>query len=140
MELNLESIKDGTLEFDLKNIWDEELKSSKLADVCKPQFREVFFSKICQLLRHPPEKYCTDYAIERFERIVSASALIRDQALQLLILATWKGWRNLGEAAARNTPFVPLNKEVAIEGLNCVAVPHATRLSQEVQSRRTDES
>ncbi len=67
------------------------------------------------------EKYCMDYAIERFERIVSASALIRDQALQLFILAFRKGWRNLGEAAAKNTLFVPLNKEVAIKELNDIS-------------------
>ncbi|KAK0434787.1 hypothetical protein EV421DRAFT_1909088 [Armillaria borealis] len=67
------------------------------------------------------EKYCMDYATERFEKIVSASALIRDQALQLFILAIRKGWRNLGEAAAKNTLFVPLNKEVAIEELNDIS-------------------
>ncbi|PBK93671.1 hypothetical protein ARMGADRAFT_1079963 [Armillaria gallica] len=67
------------------------------------------------------EKYCMDYATERFENIVNASALIRDQALQLFILAIQKGWRNLGEAAAGNTLFVPLNKEVAIEELNGIS-------------------
>ncbi len=67
------------------------------------------------------EKYCMDYATERFENIVNASALIRDQALQLFILAIQKGWRNLGEAAAKNTLFVPLNKEVAIEELNDIS-------------------
>ncbi|SJL13596.1 uncharacterized protein ARMOST_17042 [Armillaria ostoyae] len=67
------------------------------------------------------EKYCMDYATERFEKIVSASALIRDQALQLFILAIRKGWRILAEAAAKNTLFVPLNKEVAIEELNDIS-------------------
>ncbi|KAK0224691.1 hypothetical protein EDD85DRAFT_959408 [Armillaria nabsnona] len=67
------------------------------------------------------EKYCMDYATERFENVVGASALIKDQALQLFILAIQKGWRNLGEAAAKNTLFVPLNKEVAIEELNDIS-------------------
>ncbi len=70
------------------------------------------------------EKYCMDYATERFENIVNASALIRDQALQLFILAIQKGWRNLGETAAKNTLFVPLNKEVAIEELNDIRGYH----------------
>ncbi|KAK0234100.1 hypothetical protein IW262DRAFT_1290992 [Armillaria fumosa] len=64
------------------------------------------------------EKYCMDYAIEPFKRIVTTSVLIRDQALQLFIRAIQKGWRSLGEAAAKNTLCVPLNKEVAIGELN----------------------
>ncbi|KAK0479755.1 hypothetical protein IW261DRAFT_1419816 [Armillaria novae-zelandiae] len=57
------------------------------------------------------ERYCMDYTIERFERIMSTSALIRDQVLQLFVLGIRKGERNLGKAAAKNTLFVPLNKE-----------------------------
>ncbi|KAK0185116.1 hypothetical protein F5146DRAFT_1144322 [Armillaria mellea] len=59
-----------------------------------------------------------DYAIEWFERVVNTSALMRDQAIHLFILAIRRGKRNLDEAAARNILFVPLNKEVAIEELN----------------------
>ncbi|KAK0185112.1 hypothetical protein F5146DRAFT_195597 [Armillaria mellea] len=64
------------------------------------------------------EKYCMDYAIGRFEQVVIASTLIREQALRLFVLAFRKGWRRLGEAAARNTLLIPLNQEVAIEELN----------------------
>ncbi|PBK93678.1 hypothetical protein ARMGADRAFT_992322 [Armillaria gallica] len=64
------------------------------------------------------EKYCMDYAIGRFEQIVIASPLIRRQALRLFVLAFRKGWRKLGEAAAKKMLFIPLNKEVAIEELN----------------------
>ncbi len=64
------------------------------------------------------EKYCMDYAIGRFEQIVIASPLIRRQALRLFVLAFQNGWRKLGEAAAKNTLFIPLNKEVAIEELS----------------------
>ncbi|KAK0500973.1 hypothetical protein EDD18DRAFT_786187 [Armillaria luteobubalina] len=67
------------------------------------------------------EKYCMDYAIGRFEQVVIASTLMREQALRLFALAIRKGWRNLGEAAAKNTLFIPLNKEVAIEELNDVS-------------------
>ncbi|SJL13590.1 uncharacterized protein ARMOST_17036 [Armillaria ostoyae] len=64
------------------------------------------------------EKYCMDYAIGRFEQVVIASTLIKEQALRLFVLAFRKGWRKLGEAAARNTLLIPLNQEVAIEELN----------------------
>ncbi|PBK76273.1 hypothetical protein ARMSODRAFT_220302 [Armillaria solidipes] len=64
------------------------------------------------------EKYCMDYAIGRFEQVAIASTLIREQALRLFVLAFRKGWRKLGEAAARNTLLIPLNQEVAIEELN----------------------
>ncbi|KAK0234097.1 hypothetical protein IW262DRAFT_1290988 [Armillaria fumosa] len=67
------------------------------------------------------EKYCMDYAMGRFEQVVIASTLIREQVLQLFVLAIRKGWRNLGEIAAKNTLFIPLNKEVAIEELNDIS-------------------
>ncbi|KAK0434782.1 hypothetical protein EV421DRAFT_1988909 [Armillaria borealis] len=64
------------------------------------------------------EKYCMDDATVRFEKVVIASSLIRRQALRLFVLAFRKGWKRLGEAAAKNTLFIPLNEEVAIEELN----------------------
>ncbi|KAK0224686.1 hypothetical protein EDD85DRAFT_236783 [Armillaria nabsnona] len=64
------------------------------------------------------EKYCMDDATVHFEKVVIASFLMRRQALRLFILAFQKGWKRLGEAAAKNTLFTPLNKEVAIEELN----------------------
>ncbi|KAK0479760.1 hypothetical protein IW261DRAFT_1564413 [Armillaria novae-zelandiae] len=67
------------------------------------------------------EKYCMDYAIGRFEQVVITSTLIKEQALQLFVLAFRKGWRQLGEAAARSTLLIPLNQEVAIEELNDIS-------------------
>ncbi|KAK0466015.1 uncharacterized protein EV420DRAFT_806458 [Desarmillaria tabescens] len=91
--------------------------------LCYPNDRPVEIKSVEDVVavRVALEKYCMDYAIGRFEQTVIASSLIREHALRLFVLAFRKGWRKLGEAAAKNTLFIPLTEDVAIEELNDIS-------------------
>ncbi|KAK0185114.1 hypothetical protein F5146DRAFT_1071470 [Armillaria mellea] len=49
------------------------------------------------------DKYCMDHAMERFIAAVLASSVIREQPLRVFALAVANRWKQMGEAAARNT-------------------------------------
>ncbi|PBK76256.1 hypothetical protein ARMSODRAFT_872355, partial [Armillaria solidipes] len=62
-------------------------------------------------------KYCMDSAFERFAKAVITSRLIKEQALRVFCFAAANGWKELGEAVARNTLAAPLYPEVELEDL-----------------------
>lgn len=49
------------------------------------------------------DKYCMDQAMERFIAAVLASSVIKKQPLRVFALAVTNRWKQVGEAAARNT-------------------------------------
>ncbi|KAK0476926.1 hypothetical protein EDD18DRAFT_1365895 [Armillaria luteobubalina] len=79
------------------------------------------------------EKYCIDYAIERLEEIVSVSALIRKQALDI---GNSERVEKLGRIGCEEHPFRPVEQrgdDGRAERHSYVALCHATGLPQEVQ-------
>ncbi|SJL13610.1 uncharacterized protein ARMOST_17056 [Armillaria ostoyae] len=55
------------------------------------------------------DKYCMDHAQEKFMQTVTASPLMKEQALRIFVLALVNGWRVLGEAAAKSALAIPLD-------------------------------
>lgn len=71
------------------------------------------------------DKYCMDHATERFIAAVLASSVIREQPLRVFALAVVNRWKQVGEAAARNT----LDREIAdVEELREINARHLYRL------------
>ncbi|KAK0466009.1 uncharacterized protein EV420DRAFT_1636579 [Desarmillaria tabescens] len=75
------------------------------------------------------DKYCMDLAMGRFVQAVLASSLISEQPLRVFALAVVNGWKEIGEAAARNTLATPLNQAISdVEELNTITARHLYRL------------
>ncbi len=74
------------------------------------------------------DKYCMDHAWKRFVQVVITSSLIKEQALRIFAHAVANGWKELGEAAAKNTLNVPLDSEVELEDLRCIDALQYVRL------------
>lgn len=75
------------------------------------------------------QKYCMDYAIGRFEQVVTTSPLIKEQALRVFAVAVTNGWKVLGETAARNTLGRPLDGlESNVKELDGISARHLQRL------------
>ncbi|KAK0466010.1 uncharacterized protein EV420DRAFT_806145 [Desarmillaria tabescens] len=71
------------------------------------------------------DKYCMDHAMERFVAAVLASSVISEQPLRVFALAVANGWKEIGEAAARNTLATPLNQAISdVEELNEISARH----------------
>ncbi|KAK0463320.1 hypothetical protein IW261DRAFT_1427831 [Armillaria novae-zelandiae] len=67
------------------------------------------------------DKYCMDHAQERFMQMVTASSLMKEHALRIFVLALARGWRVLGEIAAKSTFTNPLDEpEAELEELGCI--------------------
>ncbi len=64
----------------------------------------------------------------RFVQIVITSSLIKEQALPIFARAVANGWKELGEAAAKNTLNVPLDSEVELEDLRWIDALQYVRL------------
>ncbi|KAK0455607.1 uncharacterized protein EV420DRAFT_552502 [Desarmillaria tabescens] len=74
-------------------------------------------------------KYCMDLATERFIQTVLVSSVISEQPFRVFALAVANGWKEIGEAAARNTLSMPLNQVVSdIEELGVISARHRYRL------------
>ncbi|PBK76251.1 hypothetical protein ARMSODRAFT_948028 [Armillaria solidipes] len=74
------------------------------------------------------DKYCMDYAWKQFVQTLIASSLIKEQALRIFAHAVANGWKELGEVAAKNTLYVPLDSEVELEDLRCIDALQYVRL------------
>ncbi|KAK0209178.1 hypothetical protein DFS33DRAFT_1253231 [Desarmillaria ectypa] len=75
------------------------------------------------------DKYCMDLAMEKFVQAVLVSPMISEQPLRVFALAVANGWKDLGEAAARNTLAMPLSQVVSdVEELNIITARHLYRL------------
>ncbi|PBK76267.1 hypothetical protein ARMSODRAFT_948055 [Armillaria solidipes] len=75
------------------------------------------------------DKYCMDRAMERFVQAVLASSMISEQPFRVFALAVANGWKELGEAAARNTLAMPLNQAISdVEELKMITGRHLYRL------------
>lgn len=71
------------------------------------------------------DKYCMDHAMERFIAAVLASSVISEQPLRVFALAVASRWKQVGEAAARNT----LNRAISdVEELREINARHLYRL------------
>ncbi|PBK93659.1 hypothetical protein ARMGADRAFT_992303 [Armillaria gallica] len=76
-------------------------------------------------------KYCMDYAWKRFVQTLIASSLIKEQALRIFAHAVANGWKELGEVAAKNTLYVPLDAlETELEDLRCIDALQYVRLRE----------
>ncbi|PBK76258.1 hypothetical protein ARMSODRAFT_1011523 [Armillaria solidipes] len=74
------------------------------------------------------DKYCMAHAWKRFVQTVITSSLIKEQALRIFARAVANGWKELGEAAAKNTLNIPLDSEVELEDLRCIDALQYVRL------------
>ncbi|KAK0234098.1 hypothetical protein IW262DRAFT_1424820 [Armillaria fumosa] len=71
------------------------------------------------------DKYCMDQAMERFIAAVLASSVISKQPLRVFALAVANRWKQVGEAAARNT----LDRVISdVEELKEISARHLYRL------------
>ncbi|KAK0479752.1 hypothetical protein IW261DRAFT_151777 [Armillaria novae-zelandiae] len=76
------------------------------------------------------EKYCLDNSFERFVRAMLALPLMKQNAVRCFGFAAARGWKDLGEAAARNTLRVALDQEVEIDGLDSITALQYLRLRE----------
>ncbi|KAK0434793.1 hypothetical protein EV421DRAFT_1909094 [Armillaria borealis] len=74
------------------------------------------------------DKYCLDNGFERFIRAMLASPLMKQNALRIFGFAAAHGWKDLGEAAARNTLHMALDQEVEFDGLDSITALQYLRL------------
>ncbi|KAK0434789.1 hypothetical protein EV421DRAFT_1909090 [Armillaria borealis] len=75
------------------------------------------------------DKYCMDRAMEKFVQAVLASSVISEQPLRVFALAVANGWKEIGEAAARNTLAMPLSQAISdVEESNIITARHLYRL------------
>ncbi|KAK0500989.1 hypothetical protein EDD18DRAFT_786224 [Armillaria luteobubalina] len=75
------------------------------------------------------DKYCMDRAMRRFVQAALTSPMIREQPLQVFALAIANKWKEVGEAAARNTLAMPLNQVISdVEESNIIAARHLYHL------------
>ncbi|KAK0234103.1 hypothetical protein IW262DRAFT_1258450 [Armillaria fumosa] len=74
------------------------------------------------------DKYCLDNGFERFVRAMLALPLMKQNALRIFGFATARGWKDLGEAAARNTLRMALDQEVEFDGLDSITALQYLRL------------
>ncbi|SJL13602.1 uncharacterized protein ARMOST_17048 [Armillaria ostoyae] len=75
------------------------------------------------------DKYCMDRAMERFVQAVLASSVISEQPLRAFALAVANGWKEIGEAAARNTLDMPLSQAISdVEESDIITARHLYRL------------
>ncbi|PBK76265.1 hypothetical protein ARMSODRAFT_1078453 [Armillaria solidipes] len=75
------------------------------------------------------DKYCMDRAMERFVQAVLASSVISEQPLRVFAVAVANGWKEIGEAAARNTLAMPLSQAISdVEESNIITARHLYRL------------
>ncbi|KAK0466003.1 uncharacterized protein EV420DRAFT_1261524 [Desarmillaria tabescens] len=75
------------------------------------------------------DKYCMDHAMEQFIQTVTASPVMKAQALQIFALAVVNGWKVLGEVAAKSTLASPLSDpEAELEDLNYINAMQYVRL------------
>ncbi len=69
-----------------------------------------------------------DHAWKRFVQVVITSSLIKEQALRIFAHTVANGWKELGDAAAKDTLNVPLDSEVELEDLRCIDALQYVRL------------
>ncbi|KAK0434791.1 hypothetical protein EV421DRAFT_1740631 [Armillaria borealis] len=75
------------------------------------------------------DKYCMDRAMEKFVQAVLASSVISEQPLRVFAVAVANGWKEIGEAAARNTLAMPLSQAISdVEESNIITARHLYRL------------
>ncbi|SJL13604.1 uncharacterized protein ARMOST_17050 [Armillaria ostoyae] len=74
------------------------------------------------------DKYCLDNGFERFIQAMLASPLMKQNALRIFGFAAAHGWKDLGEAAARNTLHMALDQEVEFDGLDSITAMQYLRL------------
>ncbi|PBK76261.1 hypothetical protein ARMSODRAFT_948042 [Armillaria solidipes] len=75
------------------------------------------------------DKYCMDRAMERFVQAVLTSSVISEQPLRVFAVAVANGWKEIGEAAARNTLAMPLSQAISdVDELNIITARHLYRL------------
>ncbi|KAK0224696.1 hypothetical protein EDD85DRAFT_778312 [Armillaria nabsnona] len=75
------------------------------------------------------DKYCMDRAMGRFMKAVLGSSMISEQPLRVYALAVANGWKEIGEAAARNTLAMPLTQAISdVDELDIITARHLYRL------------
>ncbi|KAK0500992.1 hypothetical protein EDD18DRAFT_1348432 [Armillaria luteobubalina] len=74
------------------------------------------------------DKYCLDNGFERFVRAMRALPLMKQNTLRIFGFAAARGWKDLGEAAARNTLRMALDQEIEFDGLDNITALQYLRL------------
>ncbi|KAK0185131.1 hypothetical protein F5146DRAFT_987259 [Armillaria mellea] len=74
------------------------------------------------------DKYCLDNGFERFVRVMVVSPLMKHNALRIFGFAAAHGWKELEEAAARNTFRVALDQKVELDSLDSIPALQYSRL------------
>ncbi|KAK0500988.1 hypothetical protein EDD18DRAFT_786290 [Armillaria luteobubalina] len=129
------ALKDSqhTEERDGRPVLDVKEDSQTFRDIlrfCYPYVApKIESAKQIQEMGMALDKYCMDHAMERFVQAVRASPVIIEEPLRVFAVAVANGWKEIGEAAARNTLAMPLNQAILdVEELNIITARHLYRL------------